>query len=68
MKTGFLDILVVSLITLPLLIAISLLYALPVWLIWNYVGPSVFGGPEIDFLKIWGILFLMNYVFSGFKK
>lgn len=42
----------------------SLVLSVPVYFLWNWVGPAVFGGPQITFWQIWGMLMLVGLVLA----
>jgi len=39
---------------------LSLVLVLPVWLLWNWIGVSVLGGPALTFWQVWGTLLLFS--------
>ena len=47
---------------------LSLVIAIFVQLLWNWLMPVVFGLPEIGYLQAFGLLVLAKIFFSGFKK
>lgn len=40
---------------LGLIAALSMLFALPVWWLWNALFPDIFGLPPISFMQAWGL-------------
>jgi len=42
----------------------SLVLSVPVYFLWNWVGPAVFGGPHIGFWHVWGMLMLVGLVLA----
>jgi hypothetical protein len=50
---------------------ISLIISLPVWLLWNWLMPVIFGLTKITLTQAFGILLLSNLLFKSsvtFKK
>lgn len=54
-------------ILLPVIFVLSLIGAIPVWLLWNWLGPSVFHMPELNFWSVWGLLLLLHFAGSAFR-
>jgi hypothetical protein len=48
-----------------LLIAVCLLVAIPVFLLWNWLMPDIFGLKEITFLQSYGLMVLCGLLFKG---
>jgi len=46
----------------------ALLYALPVWLIWNYLMPRVFGLPSLSLLDAFLLNLLIGILFRSKEK
>ncbi len=46
----------------------ALLYALPVWLIWNYLMPRIFGLPTLSILDAFLLNVLAGILFKGKEK
>lgn len=46
---------------------VSALIGFLAMLAWNFVVPSVFGGPEITFLQAWVLMFLINLLTGGVR-
>lgn len=44
---------------------ISLVLALPVMWLWNWLCPELFGLPEIKFLQSWGLMVLFSILFGS---
>lgn len=42
----------------------TLLYAVPVMLLWNWLIPSLFGLTKITLLEAWGLTFLSSLLFK----
>lgn len=52
------------------LIAISvvvwaLLTSVPLWLLWNWLCPELFGLPAVSFLEVLGLAFLSSLLFKS---
>jgi|APMI01.1.fsa_nt_gi hypothetical protein len=56
----------VGLIVAGLLISVvvSLVVAIPVFFLWNWLMPVVFGVKAITFLQAWGLLLLASFFFK----
>lgn len=56
-----------SIIAIFLVLAIafiaSLIFALPVMLLWNWLIPAIFGLVKISFWQAWGLSFLSGLLF-----
>lgn len=46
-----------------LMVGVSLLASLPVWLLWNWLVPSVFGLRAISWMEALGLLVLVSILF-----
>lgn len=46
----------------------ALLYALPVWLIWNYVMPRIFGLPQLSIIDAFLLNLLTGILFRPKEK
>ena len=46
----------------------ALLYALPVWLIWNYLMPRIFGLPTLSIIDAFLLNVLAGILFKGKEK
>ena len=49
-----------------ILAGFCMLFALPTYLLWNWVMP-VFGLPELSIWQSFGLILLCNILFGGFK-
>lgn len=47
---------------------VSLVTSLPIWLLWNWVGVGVFGGPHLTFWEVWGTLLLLSILVGVVKS
>jgi hypothetical protein len=56
------------LITAFFIFIAALLYSLPVWLIWNYLMPRIFGLPRLSILDAFLLNVLAGILFSKEKK
>lgn len=43
----------------------SALLSLPVMLLWDWIVPSMFGLPEITWVKAWGLMVLCKLLFTS---
>ncbi len=50
------------------IIVSALLYALPVWLIWNYLMPDLFGLKQLTLLQAFLLNLLAGILFRGKEK
>lgn len=55
----------IAFLGLLLIIFFSCLYALPVWLLWNWLMPTIFGLTKITFLQALGLGFLSSMLFKS---
>jgi hypothetical protein len=58
MKKALMAGITLFLLALPLMLVLSILEAVPIWLLWNWVGPAVLHAPELAFWHVWGLLLL----------
>jgi len=42
----------------------SLIFALPVMLLWNWLMPAIFGLVKVSFWQAWGLTFLTGLLFN----
>lgn len=56
------------LITAVIILASAVLYALPVWLIWNYLMPKLFGLSTLTLLDAFLLNLLAGILFRGKEK
>ena len=52
-------------IGIALLVGVALLFCIPVWLLWNWLAPALFGLPEITLIQTWGLSLLVSMLFKG---
>jgi hypothetical protein len=50
---------------IALSIAVSVFYSIPVWFLWNWLMPEVFGLPKISFVQAFGICILSTLLFKS---
>ena len=50
-----------------ILVVIAVLVSVPVWLLWNWLMPGIFGLPHIGFWQSLGLLVLSRILFGGFR-
>ena len=53
------------LVALLFIFGISVLFAIPVWLLWNWLMPVIFGVTKITLLQAWGVTFLTSLLFKS---
>jgi len=58
---------VVGTVFLALLIAfgLSIVFAIPVWLLWNWLMPLIFGVTKLTLIQAWGVTFLSSLLFKS---
>ena len=61
----FLGGLIVSLGIAAMVIILAILFALPVYWLWNWLMPIIFGLKEITFWQAWGLNVLCGFLFKG---
>lgn len=49
-------------------ILVALLMTIPIWLLWNWLMPAIFGIKTITFWQALGVAFLSNILFGGACK
>jgi len=50
------------------IVLVALIMALPIWLLWNWLMPELFGITKITFGQSVGISFLTNALFNSSEK
>ena len=65
---GLTTIAVVVIGFIGLMIGISLACSLPVWLLWNWLMPEIFGLKTITWIQALGLMFLSCFLVKGFGK
>lgn len=51
------------------ILIITLFTVIPVWLLWNWLMPMIFGLPKLTILQAFGLDLLCNFLFgNSFKK
>jgi hypothetical protein len=50
-----------------LFVAFVILLCIPVWLLWNWLMPTIFSLPEITLLQSLGIMLLSSILFKSSK-
>jgi membrane protein required for beta-lactamase induction len=64
-RTNTMQIVIIALLGIGLAIAISLLCSIPVWLLWNWLMPVIFGLPTIGFWQALGLCALCSLLFKS---
>lgn len=47
-----------------LVFGLALLFALPTWILWNWLMPAIFKLPEISIFQAFGLLLLSGFLFK----
>ena len=53
------------LMTIAIIIGLSFIMAVPVWLLWNWLIPMIFGLTKLTLVQAWGISLLSNCLFKS---
>lgn len=48
-----------------LMVLFAALLSLPVWLLWNWLMPVIFGLAKITWFQAWGLLVLCGFLFKS---
>ncbi|HDY88414.1 MAG TPA: hypothetical protein ENH82_09940 [bacterium] len=48
-----------------ILFGLSILFAIPVWLLWNWLVPTLFGLSKVTLIQAWGLAFLSSILFKS---
>lgn len=48
-----------------LVFGFALLFSVPVWLLWNWLMPEIFGLPEIGWLQAFGLMVLSGFLLKS---
>jgi len=54
-----------ALLAIALAFLLSLILALPVMWLWDWLMPTIFGLPEITLMQAWGLNFLSSLLFKS---
>ena len=46
----------------------SLIIAIPLYFLWNWLMPTIFGTKIITFLQAWGLSFLTSLLFKNYSS
>lgn len=46
-----------------IVIGISFVLAIPVWLLWNWLCPMIWGWPKLGLCQAWGLTLLCGFLF-----
>jgi hypothetical protein len=52
-------------IIVGLILLVALLFTIPVWLLWNWLCPLLFGLPKITILQSFGLMLLTGFLFRS---
>lgn len=44
---------------------LSVVLAIPVWLLWNWLMPMIFGLTKLTLIQAWGVTFLSSLLFKS---
>lgn len=44
---------------------LSLVLAIPVWLLWNWLCPTIWGWTELTLMQAWGLTLLCGFLFKS---
>ncbi len=65
MRLTYLGVLVVGILTFcGTIVFVGALLSLPLYLLWNWLMPVIFGVHEITWLQAWGVMVLSGILFS----
>lgn len=48
-----------------LMVLLSFVTAIPVWLLWNWLCPMLFGLPSVGLIQAWGLTLLCAFLFKS---
>ncbi len=60
-----LDKMLAYLIIIVMFAVVAVVPAIPVWLLWNWLMPTIFGVTKITIIQSWGISWLCSMLFGG---
>lgn len=55
-------------LTVLALVGLALLFTVPVWLLWNWLMPTIFGLPQISIFQTLGLLLLIGFLFNSISN
>ena len=58
------DVFSVVFLAILVFLIVSIIFATPVWLLWNWLMPAIFGVTKITLGQAWGITLLANFLFK----
>ena len=53
---------------LAIAFGLSVVLAIPVWLLWNWLMPMIFGLTKLSLIQAWGVTFLTSLLFKSGSK
>lgn len=62
---AFTKIIGIGVLFVVMVVAFSALFSLPVWLLWNWLMPAIFGLTKITWLQAWGLMLLCGFLFKS---
>lgn len=63
-KETFDSSIIANFLVLAIAFIASLVFAIPVWLLWNWLMPVIFGVAKVTLLQAWGLSFLSSLLFK----
>lgn len=60
-----LDKMLAYLIIIVMFAVVAVVIAIPVWLLWNWLMPTIFGVTKITIIQSWGISWLCSLLFGS---
>ena len=58
-------IIIAFILTIAIAFGLSVVLTIPVWLLWNWLMPVVFGITKVTLLQAWGLTFLSTMLFKS---
>ncbi|MDD4108608.1 MAG: hypothetical protein PHH93_07810 [Prolixibacteraceae bacterium] len=55
----------VSILAIAIIAVVSLVAAIPTYLLWNWLMPTIFGIKTVTFFQAWGLSFLAGILFKN---
>lgn len=58
-------VMITFILTIAIAFGLSVVLALPVWLLWNWLMPMIFGLTKLTLIQAWGVTFLSSLLFKS---
>ena len=58
-------VIIAFILTIAIAFGLSVVLTIPVWLLWNWLMPVVFGITKVTLLQAWGLTFLSTMLFKS---